>query len=71
MKVNHIRNNWGAKAMLAHALERIEDDQSCLVLFYEDGDLCHLSAHVTHQHAVWMCELAKLQALHPCLEHEA
>ena len=57
--------------MLAHALERIEDDQSCLVLFYEDGDLCHLSAHVTHQHAVWMCELAKLQALHPCLEHEA
>lgn len=70
MKVHQIRNNWGAKAMLAHALERIEDDQSCVVLFYEGGELCHLSSHVSHEHAVWMYELAKLQTLHPCVEHE-
>lgn len=70
MKVHQIRNNWGAKAMLAHALERIEDDQSCLVLFYQDDKLVSLSSHITHEHAVWMCELAKMQTLHQCIEHE-
>ena len=69
MKVEQIRNNWGAKAMLAHALERIEDGAPCVMLFYEDEKLCSLSSHVTHEHAVWMFELAKLQCLHQCLEH--
>jgi len=69
MKVQQIRNNWDAKAMLAHALERVEDGPPCLVLFYEDEKLCSLSSNVTHEHAVWMFELAKLQAIHQCLEH--
>ena len=70
MKVEQIRNNWGAKAMLAHALERIEDGTPCVVLFYEDKQLCSVSSHVTNEHAVWMFELAKLQAVHQCVEHD-
>lgn len=68
-KVMHL-NDWGATAMLHHALERIPDAESCIVLFYEDGELSTLSSHVSHQQAVWMYELAKLQALHTCIPHE-
>jgi hypothetical protein len=68
-KVLHLKD-WGATAMLNHAIERIPDTESCLVLFYEDGELKSLSSHIDHQHAVWMLELAKLQTLHKCITHE-
>lgn len=68
MKVHHLKD-WNATAMLTHALERIAPEQSCVVLFYEDGELKKLSAHVDNQHAVWMYEIAKLTVLHECLTH--
>ena len=68
--ITPLYNNWGATAMLSHAIERLEDGKPCLLLFYEDDELKHLSAHVDNQHAVWMCELAKLMILHGCLEHK-
>ena len=68
MKVHHLKD-WNATAMLTHALERIAPEQSCVVLFYEDGELKKLSAHVDNQHAVWMYEMAKLATLHECLAH--
>jgi hypothetical protein len=67
-KILHLKG-WGTTAMLNHALERIPDDEPCLVLFYEDGQLVSLSSHVDNQHAVWMCELCKLQSLHQCVDH--
>ena len=68
--ITPLRNNWGASAMLSHALDRIEDGQSCLLLFYEDDELKHLSSNIDNQHAVWMCELAKLVVLHQCIDHD-
>ena len=68
MKVHHLKD-WNATAMLTHALERIAPEQSCVVLFYEDGELKKLSAQVDNQHAVWMYEMAKLTVLHECLAH--
>ena len=68
MKVHHLKD-WNATAMLTHALERIAPDQSCIVLFYEDGELKFLSSHVDNQHAVWMYEMAKLSTLHECITH--
>jgi hypothetical protein len=55
--------------MLTHALERIAPEESCIVLFYENGELKTLSSHVNNQHAVWMYELAKLSTLHECITH--
>jgi len=55
--------------MLTHAIERIPPEQSCVVLFYEDGELKVLSSHVDNQHAIWMYELAKLSVLHECINH--
>jgi len=69
MKVLPLKN-WDATAMLTHARERITPDQSCVVLFYEDDALRWLSANVNNEHAVWMCELAKLLVLHQCINHE-
>lgn len=68
-KVMHLKD-WGATAMLNHAIDRIPNQETCIVLFYEDGELKTLSSHVDHQHAVWMYELAKLQTLHKCIAHE-
>ena len=48
-KIRHLRNNWDATTMLAHAQERIEKDESVLVLFYEDGNL---SSSISHS-ALW------------------
>jgi len=69
-KIHHLRNNWDATTMLSHALERIDKDESVLVLFYEDNNLCRLSSHMTHEQAVWMMELAKAILLHECITHE-
>jgi hypothetical protein len=68
MKVHHLKD-WDATAMLTHAIERIEPEQSCVELFYEDDELKTLSSNVDNQHAVWMYELAKLVVLHQCVDH--
>ena len=68
MKVHHLKD-WDATAMLTHAIERIEPEQSCVVLLYEDDELKTLSSNVDNQHAVWMFELAKLVVLHQCVDH--
>ena len=69
MKVHHLKD-WDATAMLTHALERIEPNEACVVLFYEDGSLKTLSSNVSNQHAIWMYELAKISTLHQCINHE-
>ena len=69
MKVLNLKD-WDATAMLTHARERITPEQSCIVLFYEDGALTWISANVVNQHAVWMFEMAKLQVLHRCISLE-
>ena len=69
MKVHHLKD-WDATAMLTHALERIEPNEACVVLFYEDGALKTLSSNVSNQHAIWMYELAKISTLHQCINHE-
>jgi len=68
MKIHHLKD-WNATAMLTHAIERIPPEQACIVLFYEDGEVCTLSSHVDNQHAIWMYELAKLSVLHECMNH--
>jgi len=70
VNICHIKNNWDATAMLAHAQQRIEPNESVIVLFYEDGQLCRLSANMDHQNAVWMLELAKSNIMHDCIHHE-
>ena len=37
-KVMHLKD-WGATAMLNHAIDRIPNQETCIVLFYEDGEL--------------------------------
>ena len=68
-KVLHLKD-WDATAMLTHARERIASKEACVVLFYEDGELKHLSSNVDNQHAVWMFELAKMVVVHQCITHE-